>query len=123
MWFAGVIVALMIVGWFMTNNPLELLRTVESLDEDLKHISQRLGNACNSLTYYTEYNPVTETGYVEFEEGRVCVGKQKKAWQSSKIIRRCTVVPCKVDTPVRVEFGGITSISIEKRETITIGTI
>ena len=121
LWFTGIIAALIIVIWFVKNNPFGYLAAVDNLEEDIMQLNQRISNACNTLNYYSKYNPVTEQGFIDFSEEDVCIRKEKS--QAFRYIRRCVKLACTLNTTKTFNLANITYIVIQKDENVVISTI
>ena len=101
-WMTSIAAVLIAVMWFMRNNPYVYLTAVDSLDEDVLQLSQRINNACNTISYYSEYNPVTEQGFVEFRPGELCIRKEYVGGtlrKGERKIQRCAKTLCVLDAP------------------------
>jgi len=115
MWVTGIVVALIVSLWFISNNPFNYLVEIDSIDEDLQQLSQVVMHACNTLTYYFEYNPVTEVGTIDFTENEICMKKGD--------LRRCVPTMCGINTTMQFELKHLTYIIIEKNEGITVSQV
>jgi len=115
MWFTGITAAVVIGFWFLSNNPFTYLAQIDRMDEDLLQLSQSIMHACNTMTYYSEYNPVTEKGFIDFRPEEICIrGKGVEA------IQRCVPTLCLLNTTTTLELDYITYVTIEKNEGITV---
>ena len=109
LYLLGVVVVIIITGWFATSNPFSMIAAVDSVNEDLKQLTYRMNNACNTLDYYSRYNPITENAIIEFFPGEVCVSSVVGGI-SSKVIKRCAELSCKFDSEQRVFSQNVTYI-------------
>ena len=121
MWMAGIAAVLVVSLWFFQKNPYVYITVANELEEDLRQVSLRAGNACNTLSYYSIYNPLNEQGYIEASETELCISKVPSGELGSGPgkLRRCQGLPCPVQ-PVVLDLSELTYIEVRKDGNLTI---
>ncbi len=122
MWFAGIIAVLIIVVWFVSNNPYSVTKKLDIISKDLLKLKQLLGNACNINTYESRYNPETERGVIEFQNNELCITIIGTSPSNAQNLTKCTTLYCEVQS-ASLDLDKLTFLLIKKDGEITVEEI
>jgi len=117
-WIIGIFAAIVIVFWFVSNNPFAISGEIDRLNEDLREINEKVMRACNMMHYEASYNPLTEAGTIELYPSEICIRGELKDQRS---LRRCVTTFCNISTQDTYDLRNTTYITIQKDGNITIG--
>jgi len=111
MWVGGIIAVLIMVIWY-AKNLYPTHTAVDIIESDLLNIQQSVNQACMSVSYKHEYNPITETGVFAADHSRICI--------NTTMVAACREVFCNVSGPVNISLDEISTFLIEKNDTVRI---
>ncbi|MGM5487514.1 MAG: hypothetical protein ACQESG_01040 [Nanobdellota archaeon] len=92
LYMTGILLIVISVFWFFMNNPFDHLSLMDTIDHDLIGISNMANIACNSHMYNMSYNPLLNTGEVEFTNDVLCIRSSGEG--KTDELERCTKLLC-----------------------------
>ncbi len=112
MWFTGIVAVLIILVWFLQNNPYKQLVLVDQIDEDLLQLSEQISSACMTMEYRSKYNPVTESGFASFSGRDLCIEREGVRGNT---LRRCSLLACELNLTKTLDLSTYNYIIISKK--------
>jgi hypothetical protein len=105
---------LILVVWFVRNG-VGSQSEVEGIDKDLYQIQIMLDEACSSMIYRNNYNPLTESGALTIADD-VCM---RSSLDNQSGITRCIRPLCAADRN-SIDLSKVTELVISKSSTVVI---
>ncbi len=106
LWMGAVAAVLICVAWFVSHLDPYFLQ-VETVDQDLLDFEVRFNEACNSRSYASRFNPVTERGELHVEGQQACIRADK--------ISRCRPLQCASGLNETLNLKKLIWVALEKR--------
>ena len=106
-WFAIVLITLMVSWWFISNFTISK-SALENISNDLRNIEAITNEACNTESFFANYNPVVERGTLDFNVMGVCI--------ESDGFRRCRKPICHLSVDRHIDLAEISKIKIMKTD-------
>jgi hypothetical protein len=109
LFITGILAVLILLLWFMSNNPYDALVASDYLTEDLLQISKRLNRVCHTLVYNSEYNLKTSKGSLMLNSKEICVN----SFTPKGEIKRCAQLNCDLEGEYHINLENVLSVAIE----------
>jgi hypothetical protein len=88
------IVVLVLIYWFIVNNPYKTYTLVNQIDSDRIYIAEMANRGCYSNNYAEKYNPKLKRGEITITKDILCIEVADYSFSKEKKIRRCSTLEC-----------------------------